>query len=98
MSEKERARSRDPYKRQVAVRSLNRVVVRRLGGLREAARTERLLRNDIGSIWDDRVLNRAHQVFGGIPEVKLVDVGESVPQEVIEGLVGMVSRSDRTDM
>ena len=97
MSEEERARSRDPYKSQAIVGSLNRVVVRLLGGRREALRAERLLRNDIDSIWDDRVLNRAYEVFGGIPEVKLVDVGESVPREVREGLVGMVSRSDRTD-
>jgi hypothetical protein len=51
----------------------------------------------IDSIWDDRVLNRAYEVFGGIPEVELVDVGESVPQEVKEGLLGMVSRSDPTN-
>jgi hypothetical protein len=97
MSDEERAGSRDPYQRQVVVGNLNRLVVMRLGGLGEAARAERLLRNDIGSIWDDRVLNRAYEVFGGIPEVELVDVGESVPQEVKEGLLGMVSRSDPTN-
>ena len=69
----------------------------RLGGLGEAARAEKLLRNDIDSIWDDRVLNRAYEVFGGIPEVELVDVGESVPQEVKEGLTRMVSGSRRTN-
>jgi len=95
MSEEEKAESRDPYQRQAMVGNLNRLVVMRLGGLEEAARAEKLLRNDIDSIWDDRVLNRAYQVFGGIPEVKLVDVGESVPQEVKEELLGMVSRSDR---
>jgi hypothetical protein len=97
MSDEERADSRDPYQRQVVVGNLNRLVVMRLGGPGEAARAERLLRNDIDSIWDDRVLNRAYEVFGGIPQVKLVDVGDSVPQEVEEGLVGMVSRSDPTD-
>jgi hypothetical protein len=96
MSDEERAGSRDPYQRQVVVGNLNRLVVMRLGGFGEAARAERLLRNDIGSIWDDRVLNRAYEVFGSIPEVELVDVGDSVPQEVKEGLLGMVSRSDRT--
>jgi uncharacterized protein (DUF362 family) len=97
MSEKERAGSRDPYQSQVIVGNLNRLVVRRLGGRGEAAHAEKLLRNDIDSIWDDRVLNRAYEVFGGIPEVKLVDVGESVPQDVKEGLTSMVSRSDRTN-
>jgi hypothetical protein len=98
MSKKERARSRDPYQRQVIVGSLNRFVVMRLGGLGEAVHAEKLLRNDIGSIWDDRVLNRAYEVFGGIPKVELVDVGQSVPQEVKEELVGMVSRPDRTTL
>jgi hypothetical protein len=97
MSDEERAGSRDPYQRQVVVGNLNRFVVMRLGGLGEAARAERLLRNDIDSIWDDRVLNRAYEVFGGIPEVELVDVGDSVPQKAKEGLVGMVSRSDLPD-
>jgi hypothetical protein len=95
MSEKERAGSRDPYERQAIVGNLNRLVVMRLGGLGEAVHAEKLLRNDIDSIWDDRVLNRAFAVFGGIPEVKLVNVGESVPQDVKKGLLGMVSRSDR---
>lgn len=97
MSESERAGSRDPYQRQTIVANLNRFVVRRLGGLGEALHAEKLLRNDIDSIWDDRVLNRAYEVFGGIPEVQLVDVGASVPQDVKEGLTRMVSRSDRTN-
>ena len=97
MSESERAGSRDPYQHQAIVANLNRFVVMRLGGLGEAVHAERLLRNDIDSIWDDRVLNRAYEVFGGIPEVKLVDVRASVPQDVKEGLLGMVSRPDRTN-
>jgi len=97
MSETERAGSRDPYQRQAVVGNLNRFVVMRLGGFGEALHAERLLRNDIDSIWDDRVLNRAYEVFGGIPEVKLIDVGASVPQDVKEGLTSMVSRSDRTN-
>jgi hypothetical protein len=97
MAEEEVANSRDPYRHQAIVASLNRVVVRRLGGFGQARQAERLVRNDIDSIWDDRVLNRAFEVFGGIPEVKLVDVGESVPQDVKQGLTSMVSRSDGAD-
>ena len=92
MSESERAGSRDPYQRQAIVGNLNRFVVMRLGGLGEAVQAEKLLRNDIDSIWDDRVLNRSYEVFGGIPEVKLVDVGETVPQEIRKELAAMVSR------
>jgi uncharacterized protein (DUF362 family) len=90
MSEKERADSRDPYQRQAVVANLNRFVVMRLGGLGEAWRAEKLVRNDINRIWDDRVLNRAYEVFGGIPRVELVDVGDSVPQETLAGLAERV--------
>jgi hypothetical protein len=92
MSEKEQAGSRDPYKRQLIVSILNRLVVRRLGGLGNAAHAEGLLRNDLGSIWDDRVLNRAYQVFGGIPEVRIFNVDNTTPQKTIDILAEMVSR------
>jgi hypothetical protein len=92
MSDKEKTDARDPYKHQIIVENVNRFVVNRLGGIKEAVHAEKLLRNDIDSIWDDRVLNRAYEVFGGVPEVKLVDVGESVPQDLIEALAGMVAR------
>ena len=94
MSEQEKKSSRDPYTSQFIVGNANRLVVMHLGGLGEAARAERLVRNDIASIWDDRVLNRAYEVFGGIPKIKLVDVGDSVPQETLEGLVERVSKPD----
>ena len=94
MTEKEWADSRDPYQRQIVVGILNRFVVSRLGGLSEAVQAERLERNDIDSVWDDRVLNRAYEVFGGVPEIALVDVGNPVPEEVIAALKRMVSRLD----
>ncbi len=91
MTEKELADSRDPYQRQIVVGLLNRFVVSRLGGLKDAAQAEGLQRNDIDSIWDDRVLNRSYEVFGGIPAVSLVDVTNTVPQGLIESLHEMVS-------
>jgi uncharacterized protein (DUF362 family) len=91
MSAEEKENSRDPYKNQFIVSTLNRLVVMRLGGFKDAWQAERLLRNDIDSIWDDRVLNRAYQVFGGIPNVNLVDVGVSVPQKTKDELFEMVS-------
>jgi uncharacterized protein (DUF362 family) len=92
MTEQEQAGSRDPYQRQVVVGILNRIVVNRLGGIREVAHAERLQRNDIDSIWDDRVLNRAYEVFGGIPRIELVDVVDAIPQEIIEVLLERVSK------
>jgi hypothetical protein len=98
MSEQEKESSRDPYTSQFIVGNVNRLVVMRLGGLGEAAHAERLVRNDIASIWDDRVLNRAYEIFGGIPDVEFVDAEDSVPQAVKEGLVEMVSKPNRTIM
>lgn len=91
MTEDQQADSRDPYKRQFAVGILNRFVVSRLGGLKKALHAEGIKRNDIDSIWDDRVLNRAYEVFGGIPEVKLINVEKTTPQEIIDALKDMVS-------
>ncbi|MBW1769150.1 MAG: DUF362 domain-containing protein [Deltaproteobacteria bacterium] len=95
MSEEEKKKSRDPYKRQIVVSSVNRIVVKLLGGFGEAWNAEKLVRNDIDSIWEDRVLNRAYEVFGGIPKVNLVDVEDSVPKEMAKKLSVMVSKSNQ---
>jgi uncharacterized protein (DUF362 family) len=94
MSAEEIESARDPYLNQSLVDNLNRFVVTRLGGSGDSEHTESLLRNDLNSIWDDRVLNRAYQVFGGIPRVTLVDVENSVPQDVKEDLLTLVSIPD----
>lgn len=91
MSEEEKKSTRDPYKRQFVVSNANRVVVMMLGGFGEAWKAEKLVRNDIDRIWDDRVLNRAYKVFGGIPRVKLVDGEDSVSNETKKKLKDMVS-------
>ena len=92
MDDEEVAHSRDPYQRQFIVSNLNRFVVLRLGDLSEAFQAERLNRNDILSIWDDRVLNRAYQVFGGIPEIRIINVNNTAPQGMLDSLSAMVSR------
>ncbi len=90
MSDQERTESRDPYKRQVVVSNVNRIVVNRLGGLRQALQAEKLVRNDIDSIWDDRVLNRAYQLYSGVPQVNLINVNKTVPQNMKETLSALV--------
>lgn len=92
MSEEQISRSRDPYQNQFLVNNFNRFVVMRLGELRDAFQAERLIRNDIQSIWDDRILNRAYQVFGGIPEVRMINVENTAPQATIDLLAEMVSK------
>ena len=83
----------DPYQRQVVVGFLNRFVVSRLGGPREAIHAERLQRNNINSIWDDRVLNRAYEVFGGKPQLSLLNVNDTVPDDILLALKEMVTTS-----
>jgi len=96
MSEEENKSARDPYKRQFIVSNTNRFVVMLLGGFGEAWNAEKLVRNDIDSIWDDRVLNRAYEVFGSIPQVKLVDGEDSVSKNIKKKLMDMVSVPNQT--
>ena len=95
MSAEDRESARDPYQRQFLVSNINRIVVMLLGGIEDAWNAEKLVRNDIERIRDDRVLNRAYEVFGGIPRVNLIDAEDSVPREMTEKLQEMVSKSNR---
>jgi uncharacterized protein (DUF362 family) len=92
MSEEDKEDSRDPYKKQIIVSAANRVVVNLLGGLGDALGAQKLVRNDLNSIWDDRVLNRAYEVFGGVPKVDLVDIENAVPGDVKKQLANLVSK------
>ena len=69
-------------------------MVGKLGGWLAALTPESLARNDINTIWDDRVLNRAYQVLGGRPEVVLKTVNNAVPGEVEKRMKRMITPSD----
>ena len=71
---------KDPYSSQLIVSAGNHWVVSKLGGFGPAFDSERLTRNDINTIWDDRVLNRAYQIFGSRPTVALEPANDAVPQ------------------
>ena len=71
---------KDPYGSQWIVSAANHWVVNKLGGLGQAFDSEKLTRNDMDTIWDDRVLNRAYQVFGNLPAVVLETANNVVPQ------------------
>jgi uncharacterized protein (DUF362 family) len=73
---------KDPYSSQWMVSVSNLWVVNRLGNLGEAIDSERLTRNDINTIWDDRILNRAYQIFGSRPTVALEPANDAVPQDL----------------
>jgi uncharacterized protein (DUF362 family) len=93
MTEEELAEYRDPYTNQFLVQTLNRVVVTRLGSGKHVLGSEKLTRNDLDSIWDDRVLNRAYEIFGGIPQLSLLNVNDTVPDDILLALKEMVTVS-----
>jgi uncharacterized protein (DUF362 family) len=65
-------------------------VVQKLGGLKPMIVADKLVKNDLKTIWDDRVLKRAYQVFNGVPEVTLHGVNKEMPEDLKKRLTGMV--------
>jgi uncharacterized protein (DUF362 family) len=74
---------KDPYTSQTMVTWANRIVTYMLGGISEAIKTEDLIRNDLGSIWDDRVLRRGYELVGGIPQLDLKEAGGRTPTSLL---------------
>jgi len=81
----------DPYKYQLAVSIANHWIVGQLGGWGPVFRASKLTRNDIKRIWDDRVLNRAYQVFGGMPRVILEAANDALPADLKKRLGDMTT-------
>ncbi|MGD8739932.1 MAG: DUF362 domain-containing protein [Desulfobacterales bacterium] len=81
----------DPYKSQFIVNLANRWVVNLLGGIVQATGAEKLLRNDLEEIWDDRVLRRAFELFGGVPQLRFIDANSSVPNGLKRRLTTMTA-------
>jgi uncharacterized protein (DUF362 family) len=71
----------------------NHYVVNKLGGWGPTLASEKLTKNDIHAIWDDRVLNRAYQVFGGMPRVILEAANNALPEDLKRRLSKMTTRS-----
>jgi uncharacterized protein (DUF362 family) len=71
----------------------NMLVVKWLSNWVKALASETLLKNDVTSIWDDRVLNHAYKVFGGMPNIYLENVQDSVPHNLIATLRKMTTYS-----
>jgi uncharacterized protein (DUF362 family) len=84
---------KDPHNSQLIVSMANHWVVSKLGGWGSAFASEKLTRNDINSIWDDRVLNRAYQVFGGMPKVILRTANNALPENLRNRISEMVTSS-----
>jgi len=84
---------KDPYRSQFFVSVGNHWVVTNLDGLGAAFASERLTRNDINAIWDDRALNHAYQIFGGTPLVVLEAANDTLPEDLKKRLGEMTTRS-----
>ena len=65
----------------------NRWVVSKLGGWGSAMASERLTKNKLNTIWDDRVLNHAYRVFGGVPKI-ILEAANGALQEDLKKRLG----------
>jgi uncharacterized protein (DUF362 family) len=66
----------------LVARFANHCIVSKLGGWRPALLSEKLTKDNINAIWDDRVLNCAYQVFGGVPRVILEAANNVFPEDL----------------
>ncbi len=71
----------------------NHYIVNKLGGWGPTLASEKLTKNDINVIWDDRVLNHAYQVFGVMPEVTLEAANNAIPEDLKKRLSERTTRS-----
>ncbi len=83
---------RDPYTSPWIVNMGNKWVVKMLGGFGQAIGAERLERNDLNTIWDDRVLKRAFEIEGGIPRLDLVEANTALSSELKRKLAAMTTK------
>jgi len=91
LPEDEKKGRRDPYTVQFIVSAANKIVTGFLGGVGQAINAEKLTRNDIETIWDDRVLKRAFQLFGGIPRLNFIDANALVPPDIKHWIAKMTT-------
>jgi uncharacterized protein (DUF362 family) len=77
----------------LVARIANHFVVNKLGGWRAMLSSKKLVKDKLKSIEDDRVLNRAYRVLGGMPQVTLIDANIGVPDAVKKRLAEKASRS-----
>lgn len=83
---------KDPYMNPQAVDYINRIVVKWLGGSEAAKKAEKLNSHNLDTIWSDRVLNRAYELFGGIPKVDLIKANDTVTEDILKMIEEMTSK------
>jgi len=75
----------------LAPRFANHIVVSWLGGWGPALASETLTKNDLKTIWDDRVITHACEVFGGVPGIVLDPVNKALPEDLKKRLGQMTT-------
>lgn len=68
----------------------NHMVTSWLGGWGPALASETMTKNRINTIWDDRVLTRSYDLFGGVPAILLESVNNALP-EALKNHLGRMS-------
>ena len=82
---------RDPYTSQFMVNMANKFVVGWLGGLGQAVKAETLTRNNLETIWEDRTLQRAFQLWGGIPKLDFIEANSGISVGLKKRLCAMTT-------
>ncbi|HQH99760.1 MAG TPA: DUF362 domain-containing protein [Deltaproteobacteria bacterium] len=76
---------------QFIVRMGNRYVVSMLGGIGQSLVSETMVKDELNTIWDCRILSRAYEVFGGVPDVVIKPANDALPEDLRKRLAAMVS-------
>ena len=84
---------RDPYTSAFVVNMANRMIVWKLGGIVPAFQADSLQRNDLKSIWDDRILSSAHELLGGPPSIVIEPIDDLLPEALKHRLTDMTTLS-----
>jgi uncharacterized protein (DUF362 family) len=74
----------------LVARLANDWVVAKLGGWRQAISSDKLIKNDLRTIWDDRVLNHAYKIFQNVPRLAITAANRQLPGTIKERLSKMV--------
>ncbi|MFH2120793.1 MAG: DUF362 domain-containing protein [Pseudomonadota bacterium] len=68
----------------------NHMVTGWLGGWGPALASETMTKNRINTIWDDRVLTRSYDLFGGVPAILLESANNALP-EALKNHLGRIT-------
>jgi uncharacterized protein (DUF362 family) len=76
---------------QMVVRMGNRYVVSMLGGIGQSLVSETMIKDEMGAVWDCRILGRAYEIFGGVPDVVIKPANSTLPDNLKKRLANMIS-------